>query len=34
MEEESMLQVSKVTELISDVFQNFVQVGRAQHFRA
>lgn len=28
-----MLQLSKVRELISDMFQNFVQVGRAQHFR-
>lgn len=30
--EESMLQVSKVREFISDMFQNFVQAGRAQHF--
>lgn len=29
-----MLQVSKVREFIFDMFQNFVQVGRAQHFRA
>lgn len=27
-----MLQVSKVREFISDMFQNFVQAGRAQHF--
>ena len=28
-----MLQVSRLREFIFDMFQNFVQVGRAQYFR-